>query len=51
MFRIIYTSRIQDEVVVATFAEESDANEYMDKLAEINPNVLPYHRIVDTSNG
>ena len=40
-------TQVEDEVVVATFAKESDANEYMDKLAEINPNVLPYHRIVE----
>ena len=46
MFNIVYEPRVEDEVVVATFAKESDANEYMDKLAEINPNVLPYHRIV-----
>ena len=47
MFNIVYEPRVEDEVVVATFAKESDANEYMDKLAEINPNVLPYHRIVE----
>ena len=47
IYQIIYEPRVEDEVVVATFAKESDANKYMDNLAEINPNVLPYHRIVE----
>ena len=47
IYQIIYEPRVEDEVVVSTFAKESDANEYMDNLAEINPNVLPYHRIVE----
>ena len=47
IYQIIYEPRVEDEVVVATFEKESDANKYMDNLAEINPNVLPYHRIVE----
>jgi uncharacterized protein (UPF0248 family) len=47
VFQIIYKPRVEDEIVVATFAKKSDAEEYMDNLTEINPNVLPYHRVVE----
>jgi len=45
MYDIIYTPRIHDEVSVARFYAETDAQEYLEKIKEVRPKAYPYHRI------
>ena len=51
MYEIIYTPRIHDEVAVARFETEPEANQYMEKLKEVRPKAYPYHRIEAVQQG
>ena len=50
MYDIIYTPRIHDEVSVARFHTETDAQEYLEKIKEVRPKAYPYHRIEEVIN-
>jgi len=50
MYEIIYTPRIHDEISVARFHTETDAQEYLEKIKEVRPKAYPYHRIEEVIN-
>jgi len=45
MYDIIYTPRIHDEVSVARFNTETEAQKYLEKIKEVRPKAYPHHRI------
>lgn len=45
MYDIIYTPRIHDEISVARFHSETEAQKYLEKIKEIRPKAYPHHRI------
>tara|TARA_B100000780_G_scaffold275092_1_gene241115 strand:- start:851 stop:1000 length:150 start_codon:yes stop_codon:yes gene_type:complete len=49
MFNVIYIPKIEDEVVVATFKTQDEAQDHMDHIAEVKPNVLPHHYIQEVA--
>ena len=51
MYEIIYTPRIHDEVAVARFETETEAQQYMEKLKEARPKAYPHHRIEAVQQG
>ena len=51
MYEIIYTPRIHDEVAVARFETETEAQQYMEKLKEVRPKAYPHHRIEAVKQG
>ena len=44
-YQIIYTPRIEDEVVVAEFSTLKEAELHMNKIKEERPKAYPHHRI------
>tara|TARA_R110002153_G_scaffold29711_13_gene91230 strand:+ start:39847 stop:40014 length:168 start_codon:yes stop_codon:yes gene_type:complete len=44
-YQIIYIPKIEDEIVIATFITEEEANDWMDHIAQVNPAVLVHHYI------
>jgi len=50
MYDIIYTPRIHDEVSVARFHTETEAQKYLEKIKEIRPKAYPHHHIQEVIN-
>ena len=46
-FQIVYEPRVQDPVVVASFATRSEAVEYLEKLKETRPQTHKFCQIVE----
>ena len=46
-FQIIYEPRVQDPVVVASFAARSEAVEYLEMLKETRPQTHKFCQIVE----
>lgn len=46
-FEIIYTPRVENEVVVAKFNTLEEATTHMELIKKEQPHVLKYHRIVE----
>jgi hypothetical protein len=44
-YEIIYTPRVQDEVVVAKFSTLEEATNYMELIKKEKPQAVKYHRI------
>jgi len=49
-FEIIYTPRVENEVVVAKFNTLEEATTHMELIKKEQPHVLKYHRIVETKD-
>jgi len=47
MFEIIYTPRIEDEVVIATHSSITDAKQHMKKIKKTNLKAFKHHYIYD----
>ena len=50
MYDIIYTPRINDEVSVARFHTEAEAQKYLEKIKEVRPKAYPHHHIQEVIN-
>jgi hypothetical protein len=44
-YQVIYIPKIQDEVVVASYDNKQDAENWMEHIAQVNPMVLKHHYI------
>jgi len=49
-FEIIYTPRVENEVVVAKFKTLEEANNHMELIKKEQPHVLKYHRIEEVKD-
>ena len=45
MVEVIYTPRVEDEVVVASFKTEAEAEQHMEEIKELRPKAYPHHYI------
>jgi|TARA_B110000908_G_scaffold90696_1_gene107740 hypothetical protein len=45
MYDIIYIPRIHDEVTVASFKTEPEAEQYLENIKEVRPKAYPHHYI------
>lgn len=45
MFVILYQPRTEDEIVVAKFDNEADAQSHMELIKKTKPQAYPFHRI------
>tara|TARA_Y100001937_G_C7038024_1_gene293274 strand:- start:351 stop:539 length:189 start_codon:yes stop_codon:yes gene_type:complete len=50
MFQLWYIPKIEDELVVAEFETEDEAQTALSKLKDKRPKVFPYYYIWDTEN-
>lgn len=45
MYEVIYTPRVEDEVTVARFETQVEADKHMEKIKELRPKAYPHHYI------
>lgn len=50
MFAIEYEPRIEDPVIIKTFATLEEAQEHLDMIRVQRPKAAPFHRIVKVLN-
>ena len=49
MYQVIYTPKVEDEVVVAQFETRAEADEHMEKIKEQNPKAYTHHYIKENN--
>ena len=45
MYKVVYQQRVEDEVTVARFATESEAQDWMETIKVERPKAYPHHKI------
>ena len=45
MFNVMYIPRVENEVIVATFDTQADAESHMEKIKVERPKAYPHHYI------
>lgn len=45
MFEVIYVPRIQDEVTVARFETQAEADAWMEEIKAMRPKAYPHHYV------
>jgi len=46
LIQIVYYPRVENPVVIATFADAIEAQKYMDEISEARPKAAKYHKLV-----